>query len=84
MPYQIPQVMYPTAQDFSNGVFQNFSAPSQPKTDMTYASSAEQKETEFYIQEFPRQKEEHAHAAQQLAQQKPKNYVFANATPNDF
>jgi hypothetical protein len=84
MPYQIPQVMYPTAQDFSNGVFQNFSAPSQPKTDTTYAASAEQKETEFYIQEFPRQKEEHAHAAQQLAQQKPKNYIFTNATPNDF
>ena len=43
-----------------------------------------QKQTEFFIQEFPRQKEEHARAAQQMAQQKPKNYVFANATPSDF
>jgi hypothetical protein len=84
MSYQIPHVMYPTAQDFSNGVFQNFSAPPQPNADMPYASNSDLKQTEFFIQEFPRQKEEHAHAAQQLSQQKPKNYVFANATPNDF
>ena len=84
MPYSLPQVMYPTAQDFSNGVFQNSSASAQPKPDTVCASDTDQKQTEFLIQEFPRQKEEHAHAAQQLAQQKPKNYVFANATPNDF
>ena len=82
--YQMPQVMYPTAQDFSNGTFQNFSAQPQPMAEATYASNTDHKQTEFFIQEFPRQKEEHAHAAQQLAQQKPKNYVFANATPNDF
>jgi hypothetical protein len=84
MPYSLPQVMYPTAQDFSNGVFQNSSASAQHKADTACASDADQKQTEFLIQEFPRQKEEHAHAAQQLAPQKPKNYVFANATPNDF
>ena len=45
----------------------------------------EGKKTEFYIQEFPGQKEEHAHVAQQLAQSsKPKNYVFANTTQGDF
>ena len=82
--YQIPQVMYPTARDFSNGAFPNFSVPPQSKVEATYASTAEETQTEFFIQEFPRQKEEHAHAAQQLPQQKPKNYVFANATPNDF
>jgi hypothetical protein len=84
MPYSLPHVVYPTAQDFSNGVFQNSSAPAQPKADTACASDTDQKQTEFLIHEFPRQKEEHAHAAQQLAQQKPKNYVFANATPNDF
>jgi hypothetical protein len=84
MPYSLPQVVYPTAQDFSNGVFQNSSASAQPKVDTACASDADQKQTEFLIHEFPRQKEEHAHAAQQLAQLKPKNYVFANATPNDF
>lgn len=84
MPYPTAPAVYPTAQDLSNGMFQNFAAPPQPKTDTPYASNAEQKQTEFRIQEFPRQKEEHAHAAQQLAQQKPKNYVFANATPTTF
>ena len=84
MQYSLPQVAYPTAQDFSNGVFQNSSASAPPKVDTACASDADQKQTEFLIQEFPRQKEEHAHAAQQLAQLKPKNYVFANATLNDF
>ena len=50
----------------------------------TPPSNSDQPQTEFLIQEFPRQKEEHAHAAQQMSSQKPKNYVFANATPNDF
>jgi hypothetical protein len=56
----------------------------QKPTDSTHPALHGQKKTEFFIQEFPRQKEEHAHAAQQMAQQKPKNYVFANATPSDF
>jgi hypothetical protein len=56
----------------------------QKQTDMTSPANHGHKHTEFFIQEFPRQKEEHAHAAQQMAQQKPKNYVFANATPSDF
>jgi hypothetical protein len=56
----------------------------QKQTDITPSAHNGQRQTEFFIQEFPRQKEEHAHAAQQMAQQKPKNYVFANATPSDF
>jgi hypothetical protein len=43
-----------------------------------------QKSTEFCIQEFPKQKEAHAHAAKQLAGSKPKNYIFANATSSDY
>lgn len=82
--YPFPPVMYPTAQDFNNGVFQNFSAPMQPKTETPYASQSDQKQPEFFIQEFPGQREEHAHAAQQLSHQKPKNYTFTNTTPNDF
>ncbi len=54
------------------------------QTDVPPPAHMGQKQTEFFIQEFPRQKEEHAHAAQQMAPQKPKNYVFANATPSDF
>jgi hypothetical protein len=85
MAYPTAPAVYPTAPDLSNALFPNFVAPPPPpKTDTGHASSAGQKQTEFFIQEFPRQREEHAHAAQQLAQQKPKNYVFANATPNDF
>ena len=63
-----------------------FSQPpaEQRQIEITPAAHTGQKQTEFFIQEFPRQKEEHAHAAQQMAQQRPKNYVFANATPSDF
>lgn len=43
-----------------------------------------EREPEFLIQEFPQQQEAHRHAAQQLPQQKPKTYTFANQTPNDF
>jgi hypothetical protein len=86
MPYAPAPAVYPTAPDLSNALFPNFVAPPPPppKTETVQGSSAGQKPTEFFIQEFPRQREEHAHAAQQLAQQKPKSYVFANATPNDF
>lgn len=42
------------------------------------------KPPEFFIQEFPKQKEEHAHAAQQLPPNRPKNYVFANTAPSDY
>ena len=42
------------------------------------------KPTEFFIQEFPQQKEAHAAAAQQMSSLKPKSYVFANATATDF
>ena len=47
-------------------------------------SSVNGRQPEFFIQEFPKQKEEHAHAAQQLAQSRPKNYVFANTAPSDY
>jgi hypothetical protein len=42
------------------------------------------KPPEFFIQEFPKQKEEHARAAQALSQSRPKNYVFANTAPADY
>jgi hypothetical protein len=48
-------------------------------------TSADQKYPEIFIRDFPEQRQEHASAARQAAQQKvPKNYVFANATPSDF
>lgn len=52
--------------------------------DTKLESSPPQKPTEFYIQEFPQQKEAHAHAAKQLAQQKPTSYSFSHWVPKDF
>jgi len=64
--------------------FQQFVLPSDTTLDATIGSSVEAKKTEFHIQEFPNQKEAHAHVAQQLAQQRPKSYVFANTAPKDY
>ena len=59
--------------------------PSDNKLDYdAYSAQPEQKKTEFFIQEFPNQKQEHAHVAQQLAQNKPKSYIFANSAPGDY
>ena len=67
------------------GHFQHFMLPSDNKADLDGMSPhLDQKKTEFFIQEFPNQKEEHAHVAQQLAQNQPKNYVFANTAPSDY
>ena len=56
---------------------------SKPEMD-SMSNSMEQKKTDFFIQVFPNQKEEHARVARQLAQHKPKNYVFANTAPSDY
>jgi hypothetical protein len=47
-------------------------------------SPPDSKRAEFFIQEFPNQREAHAQVAQQLSQNKPKNYVFANSAPSDY
>jgi hypothetical protein len=64
------------------------SSPSQGPSPHSLAGisppSGPQKATEFCIQEFPQQKEAHAHAAKQLATSKPKNFIFANATSSDY
>ncbi|KIY02170.1 uncharacterized protein Z520_02308 [Fonsecaea multimorphosa CBS 102226] len=80
----IASLGFPHQCDGLNGQFQQFVLPSDNKSEVDYASHVDQKKMEFYIQEFPNQKEEHAHVAQQLAQQKPKNYVFANTAPQDY
>ncbi|KAK2754257.1 hypothetical protein FQN54_007136 [Arachnomyces sp. PD_36] len=58
------------------------SSNASPPSETTPAKA--EKATEFLIQEFPQQQEAHRHAAQQLPQQKPKTYTFANHTPSDF
>lgn len=65
--------------------FQEFvlASESKPKVD-AISNTPEQKKTDFFIQEFPNQKEEHANVARQLAQHRPKNYVFANSAPSDY
>ncbi|OQV06323.1 Homeobox domain-containing protein [Cladophialophora immunda] len=80
----IASLGFPNQCDGLSGQFQQFVLPSDNKSEVDFVSHVEQKKTEFYIQEFPNQKEEHAHVAQQLAQQKPKNYVFANTAPQDY
>ena len=42
------------------------------------------KEPEFFFHEFPQQKQAHQQISKQLEPHKPKNYIFANATPDDF
>lgn len=39
---------------------------------------------EFFFHEFPEQKQAHRQISKHLEPHKPKNYVFANATPDDF
>jgi len=80
----VPSLGYSQHGDGLSGQFQHFVLPSDNTTDLDFEAQMEQKKTEFYIQEFPNQKQEHAHVAQQLAQQKPKNYVFANTAPHDY
>ena len=70
--------------DGINGQFQQYVLRSDNKSEVDFESHLDSKKTEFYIQEFPNQKQEHASVAQQLAQQKPKNYVFANTAPQDY
>lgn len=85
-PFQLmshmPPMPYSFQHDIATGQYHHFlTSPDKPDVSPTLSDP---KKTEFFIHEFPGQKEEHAHVAQQLAQQKPKNYVFANATPNDY
>ena len=80
----ISSLGYPQQSDNASGHFPHYVLRSDNKSEVDFDSHLDQKKTEFYIQEFPNQKEEHAHVAQQLAQQKPKNYVFANTAPQDY
>ncbi|KAJ9625333.1 hypothetical protein H2204_010425 [Knufia peltigerae] len=80
----VPSLNYSQQGDALSGSFQQFVLPSDTTTELDFEAQMEHKKTEFYIQEFPNQKEEHAHVAQQLAQQRPKNYVFANSAPQDY
>ena len=81
MPH-MPSMAYLISTDMTNGQYRPFLS-SLDKSEVSPTLSDPMK-TEFFIHEFPGQKEEHAHVVQQLAQQKPKSYVFANVTPNDY
>jgi len=73
-----------------------YGGPSESQTNMpwmfsadqissfTVNSPAENKKTEFYLQEFPNQKEEHARAAKLLDHPKPKHYVFEHKGQQDY
>lgn len=77
----VPSFNLNNTSDTVTGAFQPYLIHSDSKTELGLTGD---KKTEFFIQEFPNQKAEHKHVAQQLAQQKPKAYVFANSAPSDF
>ncbi len=78
----MPSMAYSLTHDMATGQYRRFTTSSEKRE--ISPTLSDRKKTEFFIHEFPGQKEEHAHVAQQLAQQKPKTYVFANATPSDY
>lgn len=78
----MPPMAYSLTHDMATGPYRHFTTSSEQAE--VSPTLSEQKKTEFFMHEFPNQKEEHAQVAKQLAQQNPKNYVFANATPNDY
>lgn len=81
----VPSLGYPGQGDGLNSQYQQAMLPSDHRSDVALGSQMDHKQTEFYIQEFPNQKEEHANIAQHLSQQKPRNYVFvANSAPQDY
>ncbi|EXJ91127.1 hypothetical protein A1O1_04236 [Capronia coronata CBS 617.96] len=80
----VPSLGYAGLSDGLHGQYHHAVLPSDHKSDLTYDAQLDRRQTEFYIQEFPNQKEEHANIAQHLSQQKPRNYVFANSAPQDY
>ncbi len=46
--------------------------------------NSDPKVPEFFFHEFPEQKQAHQESSKHLEPHKPKNYIFANATPDDF
>lgn len=67
-------------EDWSAEFTPSVSALSQPVA----VSVARKINAEFMIEKFPNQQEAHRLAAQHLSLERPKNYTFANHTPNDF
>ncbi|KAK5091582.1 hypothetical protein LTR05_001767 [Lithohypha guttulata] len=59
-----------------------FSSDQSPN--LALRASANDKQRQFHNVEFPGQKEEHAQAAQQLSQSRPKHYAFQHHKPEDF
>ncbi|EXJ62169.1 hypothetical protein A1O7_02602 [Cladophialophora yegresii CBS 114405] len=80
----ISSLGFPQHYDAVDSQIQQYVLRSDNKSEVDFDSHFDQKKMEFCIQEFPNQKQEHAHVAQQLAQQKPKAYVFANTAPQDY
>ena len=81
----IPSLGHPFERHSVAGHFQEFILPSDLKQEMgPMSATIEQKKTDFFIQEFPNQREEHAHIARQLGHTKPKSYIFANTAPSDY
>jgi hypothetical protein len=80
----VPSFGHPQKSDSISGHLSEFVLTSDGKHDLDSRNSMIEKKTDFFIQEFPNQKEEHANVAKQLAQHRPKNYVFANSAPSDY
>ena len=78
----IPSLSYSGPGDDQNNIPWMFSADQSPGYNVN--TTNENKKTEFYIQEFPNQKEEHAQAARLLEGPRPKHYAFENRGQQDY
>jgi hypothetical protein len=82
---EMPPVSYEQAVD-PTGATADIGMFAAKAVDMHMSTgAAEDRTTEFQIQEFPEQQEIHRFVAQQLPSHKPKAYTFAaNSTPHNF
>ena len=78
----IPTLMGDMSHDEQIHVPWTFASDQSPGPGVNAANN--DKQTQFYIQEFPNQAEEHAQAAQHLNQSRPKHYAFQHHKPEDF
>ncbi|KAK5945763.1 hypothetical protein PMZ80_002971 [Knufia obscura] len=78
----VPSLPYGAPSEDQHNVPWMFSADQSPS--FTANTPTESKKTEFYMQEFPNQREEHARAAKLLDHPRPKHYAFDNKGQQDY
>lgn len=79
----MPSLNYPTTTEESSQMFAQWAMP-DGSHELRLGPAIESKRTEFFIQEFPGQKEEHAQIAQKMPSSTPKAFVFNNTGLTDY